>query len=87
MQGNRIVPNPDSELQLSFSRGDYGKDLQGIWWGRAPRGYLSSLSLSHEVVEHADATITVSPSLIVNDIDGNLIWHGNIERGIWIENL
>jgi hypothetical protein len=37
----------------------------------------------HDVTEHEDGTITVSPSILLND--GRKIWHGYLERGIWRE--
>lgn len=58
MIGRRVYPDADSHLRLA--PGDYGQDADGTWRARAPR--LSSGDLSaHDVTEHEDGTITVSP--------------------------
>jgi hypothetical protein len=44
---------------------------------------LANLS-RHDVVEHEDGTITVSPSILVTQGEGRQ-WHGYLERGIWRE--
>jgi hypothetical protein len=62
-----------------FAPGDYGR-LNGIWMANAPGGALGDLT-NHEVVEHEDGTITVSPSILIDD--GEAKWHGYLERGIW----
>lgn len=47
---------------------------------------MGSLS-AHEVMEHADGTITVSPSILITGEDGNgaIRWHGYLENGVWRE--
>lgn len=68
--------------------GDYGKDqTSGIWYCRTPNGHLGNLA-QHDVVEHADGTITVSPSILVTMRDTEKrqdveLWHGYLERGVW----
>ena len=37
---------------------------------------------AHEIIEHEDKTITVSPSILVTTHDGKR-WHGYLRRGIW----
>jgi hypothetical protein len=49
---------------------------------RPPGNHMGDLS-EHEVTEHEDGTITVSPSILIND--GRDEWHGFIERGVWRE--
>jgi hypothetical protein len=49
-----------------------------------PNGMCGNLS-GHSVVEHDDGTITVSPSILVNKGEGNVSWHGYLEKGIWRE--
>ena len=51
------------------------------WMVRTPNGHLGNLG-NHEVVEHEDGTITVSPSILVSDPSGEL-WHGYLEGGVW----
>ena len=68
-----------------FSSGDYGRapddGLGNHWYACTPNGHLANLS-RHEVTEHADGTITVSPSILVSDGEGP-VWHGYLERGVW----
>ena len=65
-----------------FRPGEYGRHPQdGSWHACTPNGHLGNLS-AHEVVEHEDGTITVSPSILVSDDRGEL-WHGYLERGAW----
>lgn len=77
--------------------GEYTRDEAGHWHGCTPNDYGCNLS-AHDVIEHEDGTITVSPSILVSrggrhDEQGNLIrdasfvelWHGYLERGVWRE--
>lgn len=73
--------------------GEYGKDQDGLWYCCAPTavdvdgfGFHGALGdgtgvRGHQVVEHEDGTITVSPSILINRHDGS--WHGYLERGVW----
>lgn len=69
--------------------GDYGRDAIGAWYGCSPNGHGANLS-AHQVVEHEDGTITVTPSIGIGNRmkedgvtpDLNL-YHGFLERGIW----
>jgi len=58
-------------------------DGRPTWLVKTPNGHLGHLG-RHEVVEHGDGTITVSPSILVSDHTGQL-WHGYLERGVWRE--
>ncbi len=74
---------------LWLAEGEYGQDKQGLWHARPFGMHAGNLS-NHEVEEHEDGTITVSPSiLIVEPRDGTDIgpvrWHGYLERGVWRE--
>ena len=61
--------------------GDYGRHpADGHWYCRTPNGHLGNLS-RHDVVEHEDGTITVSPSILVSEEVE--VWHGYLERGVW----
>ena len=60
--------------------GDYGQTTAGEWYACVPHekpnhwGFLDR----HEVTEHPDRTITVSPSIELEP------WfHGYLERGVW----
>lgn len=71
---------PDKEGQLWLQEGDYGLDARGFWMCRPPGNHTGSLE-KHTVVEHDDGTITVSPSILIDD--GRNEWHGYLERGVW----
>lgn len=80
----RKYSNEKGELYLGD--GDYGKDPRdGIWYARPPGMDMGSLK-NHEVVEYDDGTITVLPSILVTEYDGDceIKWHGYLERGMWI---
>lgn len=79
MQGRRI----DAMTNPPFRPGDYGQVSNGDWWACTPNGMLGNLA-NHQVVEHEDGTITVSPSILVTSYDGQS-WHGYLERGVWRE--
>jgi hypothetical protein len=75
----RIYPNEEGEMW--YSDGDYGLDPRdGCWYGRPPGGHIGCLR-NHEVTEHEDGTITVSPSILIIDREGS--WHGYLEHGMW----
>ncbi|MDP2621998.1 MAG: hypothetical protein U0990_04045 [Candidatus Nanopelagicales bacterium] len=76
MQGRRIYPDAEDHGAMKFAEGDYGKTIHGEWLAFPPGAYLKSLK-HHEVVEHADGTITVSPSIEWPD------FHGFLEGGVW----
>lgn len=73
-KGRRVYP--DERGGISFHPGDYGKTIQNEWLARPPQGHLGSLS-DHEVEEHPDGTITVTPS-----IEGEG-FHGHLTKGVW----
>ncbi len=68
--------------------GEYGVDSEGTWWCRAPQAngfYAGPGRLSnHQVTEHEDGTITVSPSILITGHHDKQ-WHGYLERGVWRE--
>ena len=75
----------DDDGQLRLAEGEYGRDPRnGIWYARPPGQHLGSLA-NHEVIEHDDGTITVSPSILITgyDADCKIQWHGYLERGEW----
>lgn len=67
--------------------GEYGKEVNGQWYGAPPGSegldfpLVANLS-KHNVIEHADGTITVSPSIAISNRQG-ISWHGYLERGMW----
>lgn len=78
MKATRRQPNSNGQLLLAD--GEYGKDSSGTWYARPPGNHMGSLA-GHEVTEHEDGTITVSPSILIDD--GRSKWHGHLERGEW----
>ena len=83
---NRKYPNENGDLFLA--EGEYGKNPDdGMWYARPPGCHMGSLA-DHEVTEHEDGTITVSPSiLIIGEGVGDCVvpiqWHGHLVRGEW----
>lgn len=81
MKGRRVYP--DNEGHLWLKPGDYGKDPRNNhWMARPPKGHTGDLN-NHEVIEHDDGTITVTPSILI--IAGRDTWHGYLEKGNWRE--
>lgn len=82
-----LIPQPGG-FQL-LKPGEYGRWTDGTWYGCTPNGEGCNLG-AHQVVEEADGTITVSPSIRVSvtrretgqDFE---LWHGFLERGVWRE--
>jgi hypothetical protein len=65
--------------------GEYAFDPETGWWYcRTPNGERGNLG-NHDVTEHEDGTITVSPSILVGATQDGPGWHGYLERGIWRE--
>lgn len=56
----------------------------GIWWLYHPGCGVSNLA-NHQITEHEDRTITVSPSILTTGHDSGkpTTVHGYLERGIW----
>lgn len=86
MIGKRVV-GLDWHL---WQPGDYGFSIEdGHWIGITPNDQPASLG-RHEVTEHEDGTITVSPSIEAWSrrtkeqarVDG-VYWHGYLESGVW----
>ena len=78
MVGRRLPdgfePTSDWYVRLGVTKldevaGGYGKDSSGAWCVVTPNGRYGSIS-KHNVVEHEDGTITVSPSILVYAIPG-----------------
>ncbi len=80
--GTRVYPGQDNDLFLA--EGQYGKHPNGTWYARPPGSMMGNLS-NHEVTEHEDGTITVSPSILVTELGSGKQWHGFLEHGIWRE--
>lgn len=81
--GKRKYAGLDGSFALA--EGEYGiNPSDGVWYARPPGEHIGSLE-NHEVIEHDDGTITVSPSILITGYSGNIQtdWHGYLERGVW----
>jgi hypothetical protein len=75
--------------------GEYYKEVDGSWRAVLPIQRCNSIggqfiaNLSrHDVVQHENGTITVSPSILVEGVceDGTkFVWHGYLIKGVWNE--
>lgn len=82
MQGKRVYLAED---EYAMEQGDYGKSPDGKWYCRVPAPRFGTGGLAkHQVIEHEDGTITVSPSILCTGYDGQQ-WHGYLEKGEWRE--
>lgn len=82
MKGTRL-PDGDIETHFKTDPGTYGRTADGAWYAVTPNGLNANLT-AHEVMLHADGTISVSPSILVNK-GQPVSWHGYLERGVWRE--
>lgn len=55
---------------------------QRMWLVRTPNGHLGNLG-AHDVTEHDDGTITVSPSILISNPQQGELYHGYLEHGAW----
>lgn len=65
--------------------GDYGRQPDMSWYAITPTNLMANIN-SHQVIEHEDQTITVSPSILVSDYltgEQDRTWHGFLEHGVW----
>jgi hypothetical protein len=83
MTGRRVYC--DDRGWFKLEPGDYCKMPDGKFMARVPdpKFHLGSLA-GHEVTEHEDGTITVSPSILHTEPNVGQ-WHGFLERGVWRE--
>lgn len=90
MQGRRLDEGHVDDHQWPWPQmkpGYYGKDHNGKWMACTPNDLMANLS-SHAVTENFDGTITVSPSILVREYEGEKIakeWHGYLIKGVWRE--
>lgn len=84
MKGLRFYPNNNGLFHLGDVVDGAFLFWKGEWYGRTPNGLLCNLS-GHTVTVHDDGSITVSPSILVSNGQGGVMWHGFLERGVWKE--
>ena len=80
MKGKR---KDDHENGALLADGEYGKNNNGNWYARPPGVRMTANLARHQVNEHDDGTITVSPPILIDDLRNR--WHGFLERGVWRE--
>lgn len=83
MQGTRLENGHEVFNGPNGSYGRVERDGSPVWYVKTPNGHVGDVS-RHEVVEHDDGTITVSPSILVSS-GARELWHGYLERGVWRE--
>ena len=78
-----IQPYRYSEIH-QLKPGEVARDPDtGTYYARTPNGHLANL-VHHEVTDHGDGTVTVSPSISVSwGALGGEVYHGFLERGVW----
>jgi hypothetical protein len=77
MNGARV----DKQLHL-LQPGEYMRGPAGDWYCCTPNGQLGNLG-AHQVEEHHDGTITVSPSILVTGGSSGKRYHGYLKAGVW----
>lgn len=87
MKGAVRLPTPSDPT--SFPEGfddariSYWRTEGGTWMIHLPPRWLGTL-VRHDVVEHEDGTITVSPSIKITQPGGKAGGrHGFLRRGVW----
>lgn len=81
LQGTRVYSGKLHDF--AGHPGAYGK-VGGGWLVCLPTGELCSMNAGHDITEHEDGTITVSPSILMR-ADRGTPWHGYLEHGVWRE--
>jgi hypothetical protein len=76
--GRRVTDETEPHLYIP---GDYGR-WRKQWYCLPVAGALGSLR-GHQVEEHADGTITVSPSILVTKPGAVELFHGWLRAGVW----
>ena len=76
---------PDDPQPGDYWRHRFSAEWPWEWWAIVPVTGASAAALGdHDVVEHDDGTITVSPSILVDRSHGPP-WHGWLVGGLWQE--
>ena len=86
MIGRRLPDSLDKSCP-DLQPGDYAKIADVGWYCMTPDGHVGNLR-NHTIEEHADGTITVTPSILISRLRTNAtepeeLWHGFLEKGIW----
>jgi hypothetical protein len=57
---------------------------QRVLWIKDPAGHVGRC-VTHDITEHDDGTVTVSPSILATQGEHGHDWHGFLEAGVWRE--
>lgn len=84
-RGERLQDVEKGQLPSGIAPGVYWFDGE-TWWCVPPREglHVGRLSL-HEVAEHPDRSISVTPSILYEPNGNGVGWHGYLESGVWRE--
>lgn len=93
VQGTRVMPNADGYLDPAEINkpARYGRAIaervretrSGWWEVTTPDGHVGSLNPQvHNVIEHDDGTITVTPSIDMSQRHAGA-WHGYLTAGVF----
>jgi hypothetical protein len=81
-RGVRLPDVDDLVSSLPWPPGAYRR-VRGSWWIRTPDGNHYGVLTDHTIEEHADGTVTVSPSIL--SASGRSPYHGYLRSGVWEE--
>lgn len=74
---------PDGTDLTLLKPGEYIKLPTGDWYLVTPNGLFGTISPKiHKITEHADKSISVSPSILVT-YRKDMTWHGYLRQGVW----
>lgn len=88
MKGRRVEDDHEPNDPGDYSKLRY-RDGAIVWTAITPNGHRFAFNERHRIEEHADRTITVTPSILVHERDsrgeltGQTAYHGFLERGEW----
>jgi hypothetical protein len=82
MMGTHLVDD-HCHWPWAVPNGAYGR-IGGVWYAKTPNGLMANLD-NHAITEHADGTITASPSILVTGggDEPDATYHGFLEAGVW----
>lgn len=70
------------EFLKSVPDGGYAQ-FEGEWFVRPPGCAFAGSVADHEVTQHEDGTITISPSILYDVAGMGYHYHGYLEHGVW----
>lgn len=91
MNGTRVYGKGPHELKpgeyVKFTQDGKDHGWYAIPADTDPDDWMCANLNSHQVIEHEDGTITVSPSILIGGHNRQTgerkEWHGYLEKGVW----